>query len=68
MRLRFITDFVDIPPDVVFEALPEEIREVRAGERLKAQFYVVKLHEMTLKDALTRFPVRPSPSLIECKG
>ncbi len=63
---RFVTQFFDMPPDAVFDELAPVLKEVgsrenlRTGrrERLKAQFYVVELHDLTLEAALKRFPVR----------
>ncbi len=60
-----MTHFVALPPDAVFSALSPTLQDVgsrdnlRRGqrERLKAQFYVVELHDMTLKAALKHFPV-----------
>ncbi len=62
---RFVTHFIDLPPDTVFDVLSPDLKEAgsrmndRRGvlERLRAQFYVVELHGMTLKAALTQFPV-----------
>ncbi len=63
---RFVTEFVDLPPDAVFDELSPDLKEVGSRlnkvtglmQRLKAQFYVVELHDMTLEAALDRFPVR----------
>jgi hypothetical protein len=62
---RFVTQFVDLPPDAVFDELSPELKEVGSRvnlvtgrvQRLKAQFYVVELHDMTLETALKQFPV-----------
>ncbi len=62
---RFVTQFLDLPPDAVLDELTPDLKELgsrenlRTGrrERLKAQFYVVELHDMTLEAALKRFPV-----------
>jgi hypothetical protein len=62
---RFVTEFVDLPPDAVFDELSPDLKEVGSRlnkvtglmQRLKAQFYVVELHDMTLEAALDRFPV-----------
>ncbi len=63
---RFVTHFIDLPPDAVFDALSSDLKEVGSrmnlvtgrAQRLRAQFYVVELHDMTLEAALKRFPVR----------
>ncbi len=62
---RFVTEFVDLPPDAVFDELSPDLKELGSRknlvtgrvQRLKAQFYVVELHDMTLETALQRFPV-----------
>ncbi len=62
---RFITQFIDLPPDAVFDELSPVLKEAGSRmnkvtglmQRLKAQFYVVELHDMTLEAALDRFPV-----------
>ncbi len=62
---RFVTEFVDLPPDAVFDELSPDLKDVGSRlnkvtglmQRLKAQFYVVELHDMTLEAALDRFPV-----------
>ncbi len=62
---RFVTQFIDLPPDVVFDELSPELKGLGSRknlvtgrvQRLKAQFYVVELHDMTLEAALKRFPV-----------
>jgi hypothetical protein len=67
---RFVTEFVDLPPDAVFDELSPDLKEVGSRlnkvtglmQRLKAQFYVVELHDMTLEAALERFPVSAQSS------
>jgi hypothetical protein len=62
---RFVTHFIDLPPDAVFDVLSPDLKELGSrmnlvtgrSQRLKAQFYVVELHDMTLEAALKRFPV-----------
>ncbi len=61
-----MTQFIDRPPDVVLHELTSDLRELGSrvnpvtgrAQALKAQFYVVELHDMTLKAALGKFPVR----------
>ena len=60
----FLTSFFGAVPDAIFDALPRELQDAgtkryRDGstERLRAQFYVVQLHEMTLDAALSLLPV-----------
>ncbi len=67
---RFVTEFVDLPPDAVFDELSPDLKEVGSrvnlvtgrAHRLRAQFYVVELHDMTLEAALKRFPVSAQSS------
>ena len=74
---RFVTEFVDLPPDAVFDELSPDLKELGSRknlvtgrvQRLKAQFYVVELHDMTLEAALKRFPVRTRsyyPAIYAC--
>ncbi len=67
---RFVTHFIDLPPDAVFDELSPVLKEAGSRmnkvtglmQRLKAQFYVVELHDMTLETALDRFPVSAQSS------
>jgi hypothetical protein len=62
---RFVTHFVAAPSDAIVDALSAELREIGRHvnkvtgklEQRPAQFYVVEMHEMTVKAALLRFPV-----------
>ena len=62
---RFLVEFVDVIPDAIFDTLTPDMKELHTRtnavngqvRRLKTFYYVVELHQMTLRSALTIFPV-----------
>jgi hypothetical protein len=62
---RFVCDFVDEVPDTIFDGLThagqaafESVNPATGlKSRLRAQYYVMAMHSMSLADALTMFKV-----------
>ncbi len=61
---RFVCDFVDEVPDTIFDGLThagqaafESVNPATGLSRLRAQYYVMAMHNMSLADALTMFKV-----------
>jgi hypothetical protein len=63
---RFVFDFVDEVPDAIFDCLTPTVQAVLESvnpvtglmSRVRAQYYVLAMHNMSLAGALTIFKVR----------